>query len=221
VPGFSTELCGGTHVRAAGDIGPFVIVSESAIQAGVRRIEAVTGAEAVRCIQRQKHLLGQAARSLKTATEEVPERIEELQKRLKEAKKQQKASSKADVASAFEGVKQALAEVDGILVGAAPLDLDQGGLREVASRVKSLGENLAVVLVGADGEKVPWIALAQGAALERGFDAKAVASFLRGHLGGGGGGKPELAQGQGQNAAARSAALEGLQADPVAAFGAR
>src|SRR5262245_11239768 len=70
VGGWSTELCGGTHVRAAGDIGPFVIVSERAIQAGVRRIEALTGPAAVEEIQRQRRLLRTAAQSLKTAPEE-------------------------------------------------------------------------------------------------------------------------------------------------------
>ena len=89
VGGWSLELCGGTHVSAAGDIGPFVILSEGAIQAGVRRIEALTGAAAVEHIQHQKKLLRESAQALKAPVEELPARIEQLQKQLKDAKKKE------------------------------------------------------------------------------------------------------------------------------------
>ena len=218
VGGWSTELCGGTHVEAAGDIGPFLIVSESAIQAGVRRIEAVTGREAVAAMQRQKRLLGQAARSLKVTPEELGPRIEELQKKIKQAKKAAAASSKADVQAAFDAAKGQLREEDGLTVGLVALELDGGALRELASRVKSLAPDLAVTLVGQADGKVPWIALCQGAARERGLSASQAAAYLRPHLGGGGGGKPELAQGQGVKPAGRAAVVDGLRADPLAAF---
>ncbi len=220
VGGWSLELCGGTHVAAAGDIGPFVIVSEGAIQAGVRRIEAVTGAAAVARIQEQKRLLASVARALKSSPEEIPARVEQLQQQVKEAKKKEKASSKADVAGALETVRAGLADVDGVRAGLVALELDLEALRELASRVKALAPDLAVALVGSDGEKVPWIALVQGAALTRGYDARAAGKRLQEHLGGGGGGKPELAQGQGQRAAGRSAALAAFAADPRAAFAA-
>ena len=138
VPGFSTELCGGTHVAAAGDIGPFVIVSEGAIQAGVRRMEALTGDAAVAWIQRQRRVVQEAARTLKAAPDELAARIEQLQTQVKEAKKQKKKSAKADVSSAFDRLKEELAERDGVLAGAVALELDQAALRELASRVKSL-----------------------------------------------------------------------------------
>ncbi len=218
VGGWSTELCGGTHVTAAGDIGPFVLVSEGAIQAGVRRIEALCGADAVRWIQNQKRLVAAAARALKTGPEEIPGRIADLQKRLKEARKKEKQGSKADVSSALEAVKSELLEKDGVLCGMALLDLDQGGLRELAGRVKSLGPGVACVLLGKDGDKAPWIALAEGTAREKGYDAKNLAQLLREHLGGGGGGKPELTQGQGQKAAGREAALAAFRTDPQGLF---
>src|SRR5258705_12968538 len=85
VGGWSLELCGGTHVAAAGDIGPFVIVSERAIQAGVRRIEALTGAAAVEYVQHQRKLLRESALALKAPLDELPARIEQLQRQLKDA----------------------------------------------------------------------------------------------------------------------------------------
>src|SRR5262249_12192173 len=138
VGGWSLELCGGTHVSAAGDIGPFVIVSESAIQAGVRRIEALTGAAAVEFVQHQKKLLRELSRDMKVSVDELPLRIEQLQKQLKDAKKKEKESAKGDVAGALEGVRQTLATIDGVRVGAAALELDLDSLRELAGRVKTL-----------------------------------------------------------------------------------
>jgi alanyl-tRNA synthetase len=211
VPGSSTELCGGTHVAAAGDIGPFVIASEGAIQAGVRRIEALTGPAAVLFVQEQRGLLRQAAQLLKSAPAEVPGRIEQLQTQVKEAKKAQKAGSKADVASAFERVKGALAERGGVLYGVVALDVDQGALRDLAGRVKSLQPHVAVVLLGRADGKVPWIALVQGEAGAQGLTAQTLVPVLQEHLGGGGGGKPDLAQGQGQRAAGVDAACRALQ----------
>ena len=218
VGGWSTELCGGTHVAAAGDIGPFVIVSEGAIQAGVRRLEAVTGPAAVEWIQGQRRVLQDAARRVKSAPEELPERIDQLQARVKEAKKKAAQSAKADVGTALEAVTKALSMHDGIQVGFVELDLPLAGLRELATRVKGAQADLALVLVGLDGERVPWIAIAQGAARDQGYDARSVANLLRSHLGGGGGGKPDLAQGQGQKAAGRAAAREAFEADPRGVF---
>jgi len=218
VGGWSLELCGGTHVAAAGDIGPFVILSESAIQAGVRRIEALTGEAAVAHVQRQKRLLVEAARTLKAPVEELPARIGELQRQLKEARKKEKASAKGDVGGALEAVRASCAPLDGVLVGLATVDLDLESLRELAGRVKGLASDLAVILVGKDGEKAPWIALSQGAALTQGWDARNAPGFLAPHLGGGGGGRPELAQGQGQRATGRAAAAEAFRKAPRAAF---
>jgi len=218
VEGWSTELCGGTHVRAAGDIGPFLIVSEGAIQAGVRRIEAVTGPTALGLVQRQKRQLQELSRALKVAPDELAARVGELQKQVKAARKEAEKTSAADVAAAFAELPGALAKVEGVLAGAVALELDQKALRELAGRVKTLADDLAVLLVGHAGEKVPWIALCQGAALDRGLDARHAGAFLRAHLGGGGGGRPELTQGQGQDAAGREAVLGELSADPLAAF---
>jgi alanyl-tRNA synthetase len=211
VPGFSTELCGGTHVAAAGDIGPFVIASEGAIQAGVRRIEALTGPAAVAFVQVQRGLLRRAAQLLKSAPADVPGRVEQLQSQVKEARKASKAGTQADVAGAFARVKHALADRGGVLCGVVALDVDQGGLRDLAGRVKALQPSLAVVLLGRAGDRVPWIALVQGDAGAHGLTATDLVPVLQEHLGGGGGGKADLAQGQGQVAAGVDAAVQALE----------
>ena len=218
VDGWSTELCGGTHVRAVGDIGPFVIVSESAIQAGVRRIEAVTGPAAVERMQRQRRTLLEVARALKSAPDEVLARVEQLQSQVKEAKKSAAKSALSDVSDALAATLAALKDDGGVRVGFVTLDLPQAALRELGNRLKAEAPDLAAALVGRDGDRLPWLALAQGRARERGDDARKLAELLRRELGGGGGGKPELAQGQGQDRAGLERARTAFERDPRAAL---
>ncbi len=201
VDGWSTELCGGSHVRAAGDIGPFWILSEAAIQAGVRRIEALTGPGALEHMQRQRGFLLEASRALKTAPEELPARIEALLAQAKEAKKKQKAGAKADVGAAFERLKAALAERGG--VACAVLDVPEIGgraLGELGDRAKALGPDHALALFAREGDKVPFLVLCGGRAGELGLKAGELAKRVAKILGGGGGGRPDRAQGQGLRA---------------------
>ena len=200
--GDSIELCGGTHVHAAGDIGTFAVSSESAIQAGVRRIEALTGAAAVEHAQSQRMLLREASRALNVGVDDIPGRIGDLLKQVKEAKKAQKASSKADLADVYGKLKESLQERDGVLVGALDMpDLDSAALRDLGSRTNGI-KDLAVALFGRQGDRVPFLILCKGAALERGLDAGKLAKQVSSQLGGGGGGRPDSAQGQGENPAA-------------------
>jgi len=198
--GSSAELCGGTHVRAAGDIGPFVIVSEGAIQAGVRRLEALTGPAAVEHVQHERRLLTQAARSLKVKPAELTERIEKLQQQVKAAKKQKQASAGADAGAAFEQLKQALVSEHGVARAVVDLpELDTNGLRDLGERAKSLGPDHALVLFARDGERVPFLVLVGGKAREK-LHAGKIAGQVAEVLGGGGGGRPDRAQGQGTRA---------------------
>jgi alanyl-tRNA synthetase len=209
VGGWSLELCGGTHVRAAGEIGPFVITLERAVAAGVRRIEAVTGPEAVRYVQEQRRKLWGASRALKTSPEELEARLEQLQSELKEARKKGTQAAKADLGAAFEKLAAQL-QTRGT-VKAAALDFpefDAAGLGDLASRAKGAHPDLALVLFGREGAKAAVMAVCEGAALTRGLKAGELAGELAKLLGGGGGGRPNLAQGQGPRVENLPAALE-------------
>ncbi len=220
VDGWSMELCGGTHVNASGDIGPFVILSERAIQAGVRRIEAITHRTALTYLRERRDLLNQVAGALKAQADEIPERVVALQQQVKEAKKKAKAASAGDAAASVGSVKAALVELGGVQTAVLDLpDHDANALRDLAGGVKSLAPDLVVVLTGRDGGKVPFLCLCAGAAQEKGLKAGNLAKRMAGHLGGGGGGRPDVAQGQGQNPAAVEAALADARAYLVETLG--
>ncbi|MEZ6017503.1 MAG: alanine--tRNA ligase [Planctomycetota bacterium] len=209
---WSLELCGGTHVARTGEIGPFIVVSERAVAAGVRRIEAVTQREAVRAFQEQRAVLQALSNQLKTKPADLAERITQLQTQLKEAKKAQKAAAGADISVVFEKAKETLTERAGVSAGALDLgEVDQDTLREVGDRLKGFAPNLAVVLFGRADGKVPYVALCQGAALAKGLKAGDLAQVVKTHLGGGGGGRPDSAQGRGDNPAAVVSAIEALR----------
>ena len=212
VGGWSTELCGGTHVNAAGDIGPFLILSERAIQAGVRRIEAVAGEAAVEEIQSQRRLLQGAARSVKSTPEELSERIGQLQKQVKEAKKKKAAASAGDIDTAFTQAKAELQHSGDVAHGVFHCPtLDPKGLGDLAARLAGAEADHALALIGGADGKVPFLILCAGKALEAGLQAGALAKGLRPILGGGGGGKPAKAQGQGEKADAVAEALDYLK----------
>jgi alanyl-tRNA synthetase len=211
VGGWSLELCGGTHVAKVGDIGPFLLQSERAIQAGVRRVEGLTGPAALEFMQGQRRLLREASQSLKTAPEGLTARIGQMQQQLKEARRAQAQSSGADVDGAFARVKADLTG-EGLRTGVFDLpDLDGQAIRELGDRVASLKGDLAVGLFGRDGEKVPFFILCLGAAAEAGLRAGDLARELSPILGGGGGGRPDKAQGQGLRADSVSEAVEALR----------
>ena len=217
VGGWSMELCGGTHVQRSGDIGPFVVLSEKAIQAGVRRIEAVTAQTALEHFAAQRTLLADLSQLLKVKDADLPERVAGLQAEVKEARKAAKQAARADAGAAFESLKEELSTTSGVLHGVCRVSgADAEALRDLSTRVKGLGPDHAVVLLGEDDGKVPFLILCGGAALERGLKAGDLARGLAKHLGGGGGGKPQAAQGQGMNPEALepavAAAREAIQA---------
>ncbi len=208
---FSCELCGGTHVAATGEIGPFAILLERAIQAGVRRIEAVTGRAALEHFQETRDLLGQVASRLRVPPAEVPERVEGLMTQLQEARKAASAAASAAVAGTLDEVRERLERRGEVLVGAVDLpEHDGAALRELAERIPSLGPDLAVALLGREGKRVPFSIVCRGRALDAGLAAGALAKGLKTHLGGGGGGRPEVAQGQGNRPDGVPAALAAL-----------
>jgi len=198
IGGWSMELCGGTHATRSGDLGGFAILSEKAIQAGVRRIEAVAGRSAQEHFREQRALLNQVQSLLKSSAEDVPERISALQSELKDARKSARQAAMGDVGALADKVKAGLTEVDGVLWGVVSLgEIDATGLRELSVRAKSFSKDHCITLLGQSEGKVPFLVLCGGSALEKGLAAGELAKTLAGFLGGGGGGRPDAAQGQG------------------------
>jgi len=216
---FSTELCGGTHLDATGQIGFFKVATEGAVAAGVRRIEAVAGTAAVEAVARQERVLREIADLLKIAPAEAPQRLRKLLDEQRALEKQlaelegKVARSRADELVA--GARQ----VGGVAVVAGRIDgLDADGLRAVVDRLRDrLGSGIVLVGGVIDG-KVNLVA-AVTKDLTRRFHAGKLVQEVARAVGGGGGGRPDLAQAGGKEPAKLDAALDGVY-DAVARTGA-
>ncbi|MEQ1500806.1 MAG: alanine--tRNA ligase [Myxococcota bacterium] len=216
VPGYSVELCGGTHCARTGDIGLLRIQSEAGVAAGVRRIEAQTGTGALALVRQDADRLADAARRLKTDPARVVESITKLQEDRRSLEKQL-AELKRDVAKAAAGdlIGQARV-VSGVKVLAAEFD---GDLREQADRLRDqLGSSL-VVLLSNRGGKVQLVAAASkdiaGSRVHAGKVIEAIAPLV----GGRGGGRPDLAQAGGTDPSGIGAALDRVYAFAAEALG--
>ncbi len=199
VPGFSQELCGGTHCRATGDIGPFVIVEEGGIAAGTRRIEAVTGGSAVQYLQERRAALDEAMGRLNAGPGHVSEAIDRL---LAEQKRLQREVAQLKMKAAMGGGPSA--ETDETLtIGAARIltrrveGLDKSGLRDLADSLKGkLGTGVVVLAAAADG-KVSFV-VSVSADLTARVQAGKVVKQIAPIVGGGGGGRADFAEAGGK-----------------------
>ena len=209
--GSSRELCGGTHVARTGDIGLFKIVSEGGVAAGVRRIEAVTGANALSYLQDLESTVHSVAATLKAPTAEVGIRLTQVLDQMRAlereigALKGKLASSQGD-----ELVTQAV-DVNGIKVLAAKLEgADAKTLRDTMDKLKDKLKTAAIVLAAVDGAKVQ---LAAGVTADAMGKVKAgeLVNFVAQQVGGKGGGKPDMAMAGGTDAAALPAALASVR----------
>jgi alanyl-tRNA synthetase len=216
---FSTELCGGTHLDSTGQIGFFKVDAEGAVAAGVRRIEAVAGTAAVEAATRQQRLLREIGDILKAAPAEAPQRLRKLLDEQRVLERQlQELQGKAARSKADDLVADAR-QVNGVAVVAGRVDgLDPDGLRAVADRLRErLGSGIVLVGSVADG-KVNLVAAVTKDLTKRFHAGKLVQEVARA-VGGGGGGRPDLAQAGGKEPAKLDAALEGVY-DAVARTGA-
>ena len=207
---YSRELCGGTHVHATAEIGVFKITSEGSSAANVRRIEAITGPEAVSLLREEDRLLREGASALKTQPERVPEAIVALQAKAKQAAKAQAAGGGADEA-ALAGKAN---DIEGASVVAEIVEgIEPKQLMDVADRVKGkLGEQGAVVLGAAAEGKVSLVVAVSPALVERGVKAGAIVKEAAQVVGGGGGGRDTIAQAGGRDAAKLPEALAAAKA---------
>ncbi len=210
--GTSRELCGGTHVQRTGDIGVFSITAEGGVAAGVRRVEAVTGLNALAYMQGMETMLGGVAGTLKVTPAEVHARVDGLLGQVRELEKEM-AALKGKLASAQgdELLTQAV-DVKGIKVLAAVLQgADAKVLRDTMDKLKDKLKTAAIVLAAVDGDKVQ---LAAGVTADSIGKVKAgeLVNFVAQQVGGKGGGKPDMAMAGGTNAAALPQALAGVVA---------
>ena len=213
----SIELCGGTHVNRTGDIGLFKIVSEGGVSAGVRRIEAITGQAALDHVAGEEKRLDEATRLLGGTRAEIGEKLRALMDRQKQLERELE-SFKAKAASSATGdlASQAL-DIGGIKVLAARVEgFDAKALREAMDQLKQKLGDAVIVLVGADGNgKVALVAGVSGAAQGKVKAGELLADLAR-QINGKGGGRPDMAQGGGEDGPALASALAGV-ADWVAA----
>ena len=199
---YSTELCGGTHVKNTSDIQVFKILSESSVASGVRRIEAITGSEVFAYYRENEKLLNEAAAVLKTEPAKLAKRIEALQKELKELKSENESLKSAQAKDALGDVSDAAVEVGGLsLIARAVSGVDMNGLRDLGDQLKaSIGEGV-VVLASDAGGKVSLVAMATDGAVAKGAHAGNLIKEIAPLVGGGGGGRPNMAQAGGKNPA--------------------
>ncbi len=205
---FSKELCGGTHVKHTGEIGYFKILSESGVAAGVRRIEALTGANVMAYYQAMEENFNKAAAAAKAAPAALTEKIQHMQAEQK-ALNAENESLKAKMAqSALGNVMDQAVEVKGTKLLATSVDgVDMNGLRDLGDQLKDkLGEGVVVLLSAQDG-KVNMIAMATDGAVKAGAHAGNLIKGIAALVGGGGGGRPNMAQAGGKNPAGIPAAI--------------
>ena len=209
--GSSKELCGGTHVERTGDIGSLKIVSESGVAAGIRRVEAVTGQNALHFLQDLEDKLNEAAAVLKTHPGDLVNRVTQLQESLRQAERElEKVNSKFAASQGDELATQAV-DVNGIKVLAARLDgADAQVLRETMDALKAKLKTAAIVLASVQGDKVSLVAGVTADAIGK-VKAGDLVNFVALQVGGKGGGKPEMAMAGGNNPAALGAALAGVK----------
>ncbi len=210
--GNSKELCGGTHVKRTGDIGSFKIVSEAGISAGVRRIEAVTGFNAVRYTQQKAALADELlARFRGVKEEELPQKVDACLDEIKRLEKQLESLQGKVAAQAGANLAAKARDVAGIKVLAVALEgADAKSLRDTADKVRDKLQSAVVVLAATGGEKLQICAGVTPDLVKRGFRAGDLVKDVAQQVGGKGGGKPDFAMAGGTDAAALPKALESV-----------
>ena len=199
---WSVELCGGTHVKNTSDIGFFKILSESGIAAGVRRIEAVTGSNVISYYEGVEDTLNNAAKTAKSTPQELSSHIEKLMKEIKELKSENESLKAKAAKDALGNVMDNVQEIGGVkLLIADPGGVDMNGLRDLSDELKTKLSEGVVVLLSVVSDKVNVVISATEGAIAKGAHAGNMIREVAKCVGGGGGGRPNMAQAGGKNAA--------------------
>jgi alanyl-tRNA synthetase len=218
---FSMELCGGTHVARTGDIGLFKIVSEAGVAAGVRRIEALTGAAALQWVERNESLLKDVAAQVRGSREDVTTKVHDALERLRQLERE--VRSLRDKLASGQGVDLGAGaqDVNGVKVVATTVDgADAGALRNAVDQLKAQLKSAVIVLASVEGDSK--IVLVAGVTPDQIARVKAgeLVGSVAAQVGGRGGGRPDFAQAGGSNVAALPAALASVAAFVRAKLGA-
>ncbi|MFG6111042.1 alanine--tRNA ligase [Stenotrophomonas nematodicola] len=204
---YSTELCGGTHVSRTGDIGLFKITSEGGVSSGVRRIEAVTGQGALDYVAHEEAQLSEAAALLGGNTGDVVDKIRQLGERQKRLERELDALKAKQAAGATADLGAAAVEVNGVKILASRLEgFDAKALRDAMDRLKQQLGDAVIVLAGTQDGKAALVAGVNGSAMGK-VKAGELLSHIASQIGGKGGGRPDLAQGGGEDGPALASAL--------------
>jgi alanyl-tRNA synthetase len=207
--GFSREFCGGTHLEHTGQIGYFKVVGEEPVGKGVRRLTCVTARGAVAAVQQEDAILAGLAGRFRCKPEELPARVEALQEEIKKLQQQLKKGAATDLQSAADKLLAAAVEVKGakVIVGEMPAGPDDA-LRQQVDRLKQKAGSGVVVVGWADEGKVGLIAAVTDDLTKRGLHAGKLVGEVAKVVGGGGGGKPTMAQAGGKEPAKLGEALQ-------------
>jgi alanyl-tRNA synthetase len=221
---WARELCGGTHAERSGHLGVIKLLGESSIGSGVRRVEALVGADAYRFLAREHVLVAQLSEALKARPEELPERVNDMVERLRAAEKALEQTRIAQLLSQGAELAADAADVNGVRLISLRIDgADAGDLRTMALNLRSrLSQEQAgaAVLVGVKDGKVAVVAATNDLARARGVRADALLAAVMPLVGGRGGGKDDVAQGGGSDASRIEEALAAARAAVAQATGA-
>lgn len=199
---FSIELCGGTHVANTGSIGAFKIISESGVAAGVRRIEALTSKAVFEYYDRLEETINEAVKLVKTNPAGLVEKLEHLMADMKALQSENESLKSKAAKDALGDVMNQVIEVQGVkLLAASVSGVDMNGLRDLGDQLKEKLEEGVVVLASDLDGKVNLVAMATEEAMKKGAHAGNLIKAIAGKVGGGGGGRPNMAQAGGKNPA--------------------
>lgn len=202
VPGVSKELCGGTHLVRTGEAGFFCVLSETGIASGVRRIEAATGSNALKIYQEQREILHGLSQHLKVKYDELPDKVIELQEALKKARKEKEEILSKQSALSSEDLLDQQEDVAGVKVLATEVDLPgKAGMKVLRTMMDNLRTRFGsgIILLAGQSEGKVNLLLAVSKDLLASFQANELIKDVAKEVGGGGGGRPDLAQAGGSN----------------------
>ncbi|QAT40099.1 alanine--tRNA ligase [Clostridium sp. JN-9] len=196
---FSKELCGGTHAKNSGEIGLFKIVSESGVAAGIRRIEAVTGENAIKLVEDKISLLKEASNTLRCTEKDIIQKINVLISEIKDKDKEIAGLKNKLASSSEDDLLKNMKNIKGIkVVTGIVKDIDGEALRELADKLRNKIEDGVIVLGSTCDSKVQFVAMASKDAVSKGIHCGKIIKEVAAIAGGGGGGRPDMAQAGGK-----------------------